>query len=89
MFKFSLMRVRSKISYCAFRKRMPVAELMLRQIYSSYNALTNSGSIPRIAPYPKTTLQFFDELINDPNSFACVPELLELGRDPVLRARRA
>ena len=30
MFKFSLMRVRSKISYYAFRRRMPVHELMLR-----------------------------------------------------------
>ena len=29
MFKFSLMRVRSKMSYYAFRKRMPINELML------------------------------------------------------------
>lgn len=64
MFKYLLMKVRIKIGYAAFQKRMTISELFIDRIYSSYKALTRTNSIPEIAPYPQQLLQEFDELLD-------------------------
>lgn len=66
MFKFSLMRVRAKLSYYAFQKRRTINEHVLYQIQRSYNELTNTKQIPQIAPYPPELIQEFDEILNAP-----------------------
>jgi len=81
MFKYLLMRVRSKIAYHAFQKRMTINELIISQIYSSYKTLTRSGSIQPIAPYSKRLMRDFDQLIDSPNALS-LNSLLELARDP-------
>lgn len=48
-FRFKLMRVRMKISYQAFQNRMTISEHMLKTILNSYELLSLSGSIPKIA----------------------------------------
>lgn len=57
MFKYLLMRVRCKMAYHAYQKRMTVNELIINQIYSSYKTLTKSGSIQPIAPYSKAVIR--------------------------------
>lgn len=42
MFKYTLMRVRAKIGYHAFQRRMTVNEHILSQILRSYNELTKT-----------------------------------------------
>lgn len=51
MFKYTLMRIRAKIGYHAFQKRMTVNELILTQVLRSYNELTQTNQIPPIASY--------------------------------------
>ena len=60
-FKYIVMRVRCKISYHAFVKKMSINELIISQIYASYLELSESGSIPKIANYSAACLQRFDE----------------------------
>ena len=43
MFKYTIMRVRAKISYYAFQRRMIINEHIISQILRSYNELTKSG----------------------------------------------
>lgn len=59
-FKYIVMRVRCKISYHAFVKKVSINELIISQIYASYLELSESGSIPRIANYSAACLQRFD-----------------------------
>lgn len=87
MFKYLLMRVRSKIAYHAFQKRMTINELIISQIYSSYKTLTRSGSIQPIAPYSKRLMRDFDQLIDSPNALS-LNSLLELARDPCVQKRK-
>ena len=83
MFKFTMMRVRAKIGYHAFQKRMTINELICSQILSSYNTLTRNGHIPPIAPYPKELISKFDELVNSPQ-FQIVEFMMDLSRHPVV-----
>ena len=45
------MRIRSKIAYQAFQNRVSINELIVKQIYDSYETLTLSRSIPYITEY--------------------------------------
>jgi len=65
MFKFTMMRVRSKISYHAFKKRKTISEFILGAILKEYNCLTRHGSIPQIAPYSKNLMKKFEIFLND------------------------
>lgn len=51
MFKYTLMRVRAKIGYHAFQKRMTINEHIITQIFRSYKELTKTKQIEPIAPY--------------------------------------
>ena len=53
MFKYTLMRIRSKIGYIAFQNRMTINELIITQIQRSYLELSKSKQIKPIDPYPK------------------------------------
>ena len=87
MFKFSMMRVRSKISYHAFKKRKTISEFMLRAILNEYNCLIRHGSIPQIAPYSKNLLKKFDLFLNDSTS-SSITDLKWMAKDPALILRR-
>jgi len=78
MFKYLLMRDRSKIAYHAFQKRMTINELII---------ITRSGSIQPIAPYSKRLMRDFDQLIDSPNALS-LNSLLELARDPCVQKRK-
>ena len=45
--KYLIMRVRSKISYSAYVKRMTVPELLIRTIQNTHKLLIDQGSIPK------------------------------------------
>jgi hypothetical protein len=47
--KYLIMRVRMKISYTAFEKRMTVHELMMYSIQKSFRHLMAMGAIPMVA----------------------------------------
>lgn len=60
MFKYTLMKIRSKIAFESFQKRKTINEIMLTQMLNSYEVLTSTGSIPPIAYYPQPLLDYFD-----------------------------
>ena len=64
-FKYKLMRVRSKISYAAFKNRMVVSEFIMHMMMTSYNELTRSGSIPPIGDYPPELIERFEDMLDD------------------------
>lgn len=60
------MRIRSKISYHAFRKHMTVNEFMISGIARSYKQLTEAGEIPVSAPYSPQIWNLFEEILDAP-----------------------
>lgn len=64
--KYIIMRVRSKISYIAFIKRMTIPELIIKAIQNSHKAFIESGGIPR--PSEEETqlhMRVYDDLDNE------------------------
>lgn len=51
MFKYKMMRIRSKIGYSSFKRRKTVSELLVNQILRSYNKLVSTKQIAPIADY--------------------------------------
>ena len=49
-FKYLIMRVRAKISFMAFEKRMTVVEFFVHTIQKCYRHLMASGAIPMMDP---------------------------------------
>ena len=47
-FKYLMLKVRSKISYLAFAKRMTVPELFYSTILNCYEHLMDVGAIPKL-----------------------------------------
>jgi predicted short-subunit dehydrogenase-like oxidoreductase (DUF2520 family) len=82
-FKYLLMRVRSKISYHAFRKQMTVNEFIISQIARSYKVLTEGLEIPVSAPYTFYTWNLFEEILDAPMA-KTIDGLMELAHDPVI-----
>ena len=87
MFKYTLMRVRAKIGYHAFQRRMTVCEHVLSQILRSYNELTKTNQIPPIAPYSQSLQKKFEFILDAPSA-SLMPMLMEFGQDPALKARK-
>jgi len=44
---------------------MSISELILTQVYDSYNTLVASGSIPKIVEYTEESIQEFEDILND------------------------
>ena len=63
IFKYTLMKIRSKIAYSAFQNRMSINEVFLNRILDSYTVLTESGSIPPIANYSPALMEYFDKAL--------------------------
>lgn len=81
------MRVRSKISYHAFRKHMTVNEYIINTIAKSYRQLTEAGEIPVSAPYSLRTWSLFEDILDAPMA-KTIDGLMELAHDPVLKKRK-
>ena len=80
------MRVRSKISYHAFRKQMTVNELFMNVIVKSYRELTQAGEIPP-SPYSQKSIKLFEDLLESPMRFT-IDGLIELANDPIIKQRK-
>ena len=48
LFRFKLLRIRSKLSFEAFRQKMTVHEMLLTQIMQSYSDLLKAGEIQTV-----------------------------------------
>lgn len=87
-FKFLMMRIRSKISFQAFKKRQIVNEHILRKILTSYQLLVNSGSTPPIAPYTYNLYRDYEQMLN--NYFQNpIIDLKRFAQNPIIVQRRA
>ena len=69
------MRVRIKVSYHAFQRRDTVNETIIKQIYDSYELLTESGSIKPVANYSEEIIDSFDEILTGDIS-QCLSKLI-------------
>lgn len=87
-FKFTLKRIRSKISYHAFKNRMVVSEYMMHIILKSYNELVRSGSIEPIQYYSKDLLVRFDRMLDDYQTNT-IDDLRELAQYDQIRERKS
>lgn len=87
MFRYRLMKVRSKISYHAFRNNMTINELMLTQILKSFEELKESRSIPR---YPEYSSQLVDDMANaiGADMSSCIMAMFEINKNPQIRQRK-
>lgn len=64
--KYIIMKVRSKISYSAFVKRLTVPELIVRTIYNTYLKFLESGGIPQPSQEEQNRHdKVFDDLDNE------------------------
>lgn len=86
-FKYLMMRVRTKISYYAFRKQMTINEFIIDQIARSYSILKYKQEIPATAAYTSESLKLFEELFDAPIE-RTVSGLMQLNRDPVVIKRK-
>lgn len=86
-FKYTLMRIRSKISYHAFRKHMSVNEFMISAIARSYKQLTEAGEIPVSAPYSPEICSLFEEILDAPMA-KTINGLMQMALDPVIKKRK-
>lgn len=82
-----MMRVRSKISYYAFRKHMTVNEFIISQIARSYKVLTEGLEIPVSAPYSIKTWNLFEDILDAPMA-KTIDGLMQLAHDPVIKKRK-
>ena len=82
------MRIRSKIAYQAFQNRCSINELIVKQIASSYEQLTYSGSIPLIAGYTDQCIDQFDQILDGDVVSSTITKLMALNLDPVIRKRK-
>lgn len=87
MFKYTLMRVRAKIGYHAFQRRMTINEHIMTQILRSYNELTRSNQIPRIAEYSTDYIRQFENILVAPAA-QTLPLLMELAQNQVYLDRK-
>lgn len=72
------MRVRAKIGYHAFQRRMTVNEHILSSVLRSYNELTKTNQIPPIAPYSASLIKKFEYILDAPAS-CLMPMLMEFS----------
>jgi hypothetical protein len=63
--KFSIMKIRMKISYMAFEKGMTIIELIMRSIMISYKGLVHNGIIKEDPEKVKKQNIIFDDLVNN------------------------
>lgn len=87
MFKYTMMRVRAKISYYAFMNRRTINEHIIYSIQRSYNELTQSKQIPPIAPYTKELIDEFDMILNAPVC-STLKLLMDLAKNPIVVERK-
>ena len=78
-----MMRVRAKICYQAFQNRESINELFVKQILTSFETLTASGSIPKIANYSEECMTEFNDLLNgDTAGSGTINRLMMWHMDP-------
>lgn len=61
-----MLRIRSKISYHAYRKNMTINEFLIRNILRSYTILTTLVEIPVVCPYSHESMKLFDTILEAP-----------------------
>ena len=61
--KYNLMKVRSKISFQAFRNKETVVELILKQISKSYKKMCKTGCIEPTMHYPKEVKEIVEKIM--------------------------
>lgn len=82
-----MIRIRSKIAFQAFQKRVTINELFIEQIYNSYTLLTESGSIDPVTDYSKECMDQFHSILEGDLS-SIITKLIVHNRDPVVKARK-
>lgn len=65
MLKYLVLRVRAKISYEAFARKMTVSELFLNEIMRTSDRIAKTRAVPNQVWYPCSTSNKFDEMIKE------------------------
>ena len=63
--KYSIMRIRHKISFMAFLKKMTVEEMILEQIIKTHDFLVKEGSIPLYDKNLPDKMLIFETILYD------------------------
>ena len=67
LMRFKVLRMRMKISYMAFQKKMTVSQLIQTTILKAHDDLTKEGSIPLYDPFLREKIETFDKLLDIEN----------------------
>ena len=73
-FKYTLMRIRSKLSYQAYLKKMTIPELIISQCLTSYNIFLRAGIHKNY--YNEQSLRQFRDVIHNENNMSVKTALL-------------
>ena len=63
--KYSVMKIRMKISYMAFEKNMTILELFYSTILKTYKKLSNEGCITESPDQKHSRKKILDSIINN------------------------
>lgn len=79
LFKFKVLRIRMKISYIAFTKRLTIPQLIMQAIYKTHTDLVKDGSIPLYDPFLEEKMATFDSFLNNNNSHGSCREIMKVN----------
>lgn len=84
--KYKIFRVRQKISYHAFLKRMTISEIFLDQVKSTFDTFAHAGVID-LNSKDKKTLDEFEKLLSG-NITKCLNIIVRINYKKVLERQR-
>lgn len=87
LYKYKLIRIRTKIGFHAMQKRVSVNELIIQRILKSYILLSKSNSIDQVADYSDQCYAQFQSIL-DGDISTIIMKMIEHNRDPVVRSRK-
>jgi len=75
--KYKILRIRQKISFSAFMKRLTVLELLFNSVIRTHDFLLNEGSIPQYDPQFEQKQEIFDTILYDevPTAFMAIMKI--------------
>jgi hypothetical protein len=76
--KFSIFRIRQKISYLAFKQRMTIAEIIVESIHKTYTLFQKKECL-NIEPIPKSLIDYFKKVLEDGASH-CIKGVVEINK---------
>ena len=74
---YGVFRIRQKISYSAFQRRMTIVELFVTEIQKSFNTLQKQGCL-KVKPISKHLIDYSNKVLSE-GSVHCIKGIIEIN----------